>query len=1146
MTTLADKAILSVADNRPSMLEKEMYDSWKIFMELYMMNRQHGRMILECVENGPLLWPTIEENGVTRPKKYSKLSATEAIQVDCNVKATNIILQGLTPEVYALVSNHKVAKELWEIIQLLMRGTSLTKQEMECKLYDEFDKFVYKKGESLLHHNVYNPSSSIPQIEYAPSILQQSDFSQQHSGLIVPVLQKGDDPIDAINHMMSFLTAVVTSRYPPTNNQLRNSSNPRQQATINNGRVTIQPIQGDKILWLLAWFKDKVLLVQAQANGQEELEVLADPGIAEAQTTQYVITNNAAYQVDDLDDYDSDCDEINSVKIALMANLSHYGSDNLAEVHNPNNMTNNVLSQVVQAMPIYKQSNIMNQSETEITSDSNIIPYSQYVSESQYAAVQNLNFPAQQDALILSVIKQLKTQVVNCTKINQDNKSVNETLTAELERYKDQNSTNSKEPNLSTRPTQVEVPKDRPKVNMVNSSLKKLKYHLASFDVAVEQHRVESNRFQDKMKEVLNENERLLEQEISKDIVNIVLSIQEEEAKDKESFDLIVQTPKNSDDDGNDDASLGLNVGGEEGHDAEDDDEELYREVNINQEGIDSLFETTPQVDVQASTTVAPLTLTAATLPSPTIPTISEVPQAPTSPTTAPSTFLQDLLNFGSLFGFDHHLKTFEANFSEFVQTNQFVGAVSYIPRIVEKYMDQRMNEAVKMESNKSIHRSDEQRNLYKALIDAYECDKIILDTYGDTVTLKRHRDDADKDEESSARSDRGSKRRREGKEPESTSAPKGKANKTTGKYTKGFKSHQKTTNESAPAEVPMQTTQDLEEPSHQEFKTGAADDQPIAEASQHPEFDLAKQADSRSSFNELMDTPVGFSAFLMNRLKVDTLTPELLAGLTYELMKGSCKSLVKLEFFLEEVYKPLPLIPNSKGLRVIPFDHFINNDLVYLRGVASSRKYTTSVTKTKAADYGHIKWIEDLSLLEIPTQNVESSLSPIFKSSNGIITSIWIGSRCVEMMTIYKFKEGNFKRLRIQDIEDMLILLVQGKVTNLTVEERFAFNVSLRMFTRSIVIQRRVEDLQLGVESYQKKLNLTKPDTYRSDLKRKEAYTAYSNPRGFIYQNKDKQNRLMRIDELHKFSDGTLNDVRTALDDRLKCIRIKYLPQAI
>nr|GEU83989.1 putative ribonuclease H-like domain-containing protein [Tanacetum cinerariifolium] len=149
ITTLADKAILLGADNRPPMLEKDMYDSWKIKMKQYMLNGQHGRMILESVENGPLLWPTVKENGVTRPKKYSKLSATEANQADCDVKATNIILQRLPPEVYALVSNHKVAKELWERIQMLMQGTSLTKQERECKLYDEFDKFAYKKGESL-------------------------------------------------------------------------------------------------------------------------------------------------------------------------------------------------------------------------------------------------------------------------------------------------------------------------------------------------------------------------------------------------------------------------------------------------------------------------------------------------------------------------------------------------------------------------------------------------------------------------------------------------------------------------------------------------------------------------------------------------------------------------------------------------------------------------------------------------------------------------------------------------------------------------------------------------------------------------------------------------------------------------------------
>ncbi|GJZ05076.1 retrovirus-related pol polyprotein from transposon TNT 1-94 [Tanacetum coccineum] len=198
-----------------------------------------------------------------------------------------------------------------------------------------------------------------------------------------------------------------------------------------------------------------------------------------------------------------------------------------------------------------------------------------------------------------------------------------------------------------------------------------------------------------------------------------------------------------------------------------------------------------------------------------------------------------------------------------------------------------------------------------------------------------------------------------------------------------------------------------------------------------------------------------------------------------------------------------IDLSPNSRGRQVIPFDHFINNDLAYLSGGVSGQTYTSSVTKTKAVDYGHIKWIKDL------VHNRMWSQVPHLD---------WITIRRVDDK-LYKFKEGDFNRLRIQDIKDMLLLLVQGKL---------------------------VEDLQLSVENYQKKLNLTKPDTYKSDLKRREAYTAYSNPRGFIYQNKDKKNKLMCIDEHHKFSDGTLNDVRTALNDRLKGIRMKYLPQTI
>ncbi|GJR41419.1 hypothetical protein Tco_1217103 [Tanacetum coccineum] len=113
MTTLADKSLLSGGDNKPSMLEKHLYDLWNSRMELYMMNKPNGRMILAFVKKGPLDWPSITVDGVTRLMEYNELTLAEAIQADCDIKAiNNIILQGLPTEIYALVSQHRLAKDL--------------------------------------------------------------------------------------------------------------------------------------------------------------------------------------------------------------------------------------------------------------------------------------------------------------------------------------------------------------------------------------------------------------------------------------------------------------------------------------------------------------------------------------------------------------------------------------------------------------------------------------------------------------------------------------------------------------------------------------------------------------------------------------------------------------------------------------------------------------------------------------------------------------------------------------------------------------------------------------------------------------------------------------------------------------------------
>ncbi|GJR55294.1 hypothetical protein Tco_1405815 [Tanacetum coccineum] len=240
---------------------------------------------------------------------------------------------------------------------------------------------------------------------------QQPEFSQPDSSLVVPVFQKGDDPIDAINHMMSFLTAFEGHI---------------AQACTKPKRKGEETCSNDKVF---AGFKFK--LNSGQALTEEEIAFLADPGLPDIQTSQTVITHNAAYQADDLDAYDSDCDELNSAKIALMANLSRNGSDALTEVHNPDNLNYDLFNQSEQIMTSSEQSNDVSQTETDITSDSNIIPYSQYLSETQQETVQNSNSSAQQDVLILSMFDQLSTQVTHCT-------TVNKALNTELDRYKEE------------------------------------------------------------------------------------------------------------------------------------------------------------------------------------------------------------------------------------------------------------------------------------------------------------------------------------------------------------------------------------------------------------------------------------------------------------------------------------------------------------------------------------------------------------------------------------------------------------------------------------------------------------------------------------------------------------------------------------
>ncbi|GKE96850.1 hypothetical protein Tco_1581705 [Tanacetum coccineum] len=203
------------------------------------------------------------------------------------------------------------------------------------------------------------------------------------SSFVVPVFSPKDDPIACLNKAMAFQMAVASSRFPTTNNQLRTSSNLRNQATIQDGRVPVQQLLNAttskvKNIWL------------GNARSQSDQGMQHDPGILASQT-QTVIPHNAAFQTEDLDTYDSDCDDLLSAQAVLMVNISNYGFDVISEVPNAETYLNDMDNQSVHALQDFQQSPVMDFTDNEISSDSNIIPYSQYLQETQHATVQDTN-----------------------------------------------------------------------------------------------------------------------------------------------------------------------------------------------------------------------------------------------------------------------------------------------------------------------------------------------------------------------------------------------------------------------------------------------------------------------------------------------------------------------------------------------------------------------------------------------------------------------------------------------------------------------------------------------------------------------------------------------------------------------------------
>nr|GEV07402.1 hypothetical protein [Tanacetum cinerariifolium] len=470
-------------------------------------------MILELVKHGPLIWPTVEDNGVTRTKKYAELSAAEKIQADC---------------------------------------TSLTKQERECKLYDAVDKFTHIKGESLHKYylrftqlindmNIYNMKMEQFQVnakllnslppewsKFVTNVKLVKDFHttnfdqlhayleqhELHANEVRLLRERNHDPL-AFMANQRMTPSTTSSRLPSTNNQLRTSSNPRNQATIQDDRVKVQQVQGrQRQSYSGTTYKGNATSSRGN-NASKRARVVKcyncqDLRVPDDQAVQTIILNNVAFQTEDLDTYDSDCDDISNIKAVLMANISNFGYEVILVVPHSETYLNDMENQIFKSESKEKEDKYIENEidlEKKIKELDNILfkvsqsAQAVYMLTKLQAFFDNIHKQAlcYQNPFHLQKAQRIKPTLYDGIFMSDKHIAMyviddEETLILE-EVSRLRMSKKEKDPELcmsnptskpcDALPVKIKAPKELPKISLVNKSLKKLKFHLAKFDNVV-------------------------------------------------------------------------------------------------------------------------------------------------------------------------------------------------------------------------------------------------------------------------------------------------------------------------------------------------------------------------------------------------------------------------------------------------------------------------------------------------------------------------------------------------------------------------------------------------------------------------------------------------------------------------------------
>ncbi|GJT42550.1 hypothetical protein Tco_0951265 [Tanacetum coccineum] len=460
MSNMTEDIQYAGSDTRPPMLDRTDFDSWKQSIRLYCVGKDNGENIMKSITEGPfqmgMVIQTVAEEtegalqlGPERVRVFTDLTAEEKEMYKADIRATNILLQGIPKDIYTLINHYTDAKDIWNNVNIILEGSELTKDDRESQLYDEFERFLQIKGETI---HVYYVSGFITEVKLNRG-LKESNFDQLYAYLkqhevhanenrmmMERFIQPTNDPlalvsnasiqhsstenlIESLTNSLSFLTQLYKSNLPQTNNQLRTSFNARNKATVQDGRVVVQDVRGAGNAGVREcprpkrpqdsnYFKDKMLLMQAQENSavldEEQLLFLTreqvtnfDDDVDDPPEQDLALNVDHVFEANQLDAFDSDVDEAPTTHTMFMVNLT-------------------------------SEDPIFNEVGTSYDSD---IPF-EYVEDNAEHVVQSNVSSVQNDAL-RSIIDEMHEEGVQSRIVNKQDRVVKDSLNSELARYKE-------------------------------------------------------------------------------------------------------------------------------------------------------------------------------------------------------------------------------------------------------------------------------------------------------------------------------------------------------------------------------------------------------------------------------------------------------------------------------------------------------------------------------------------------------------------------------------------------------------------------------------------------------------------------------------------------------------------------------------